>query len=365
MTAGISLLAIALALRAVWSDRAWRLHRIALIVFFVMMFCEAVPLATALTLLPATGVCIWFYVKGLVHTDTQLTSKDLRHLVPIVIIYACYIPFTMLPTPLQTGVTAQQPDLSDPRVTTAIMLMLIGWLTWISILVVYGFVTLRLLVRSRALIEQLYSDLEGKSLLWLHTLILLVLGFVLVTIAGSLLPATAYDITANPVTLPLFQFLIVFSVAVFGLGQDSVIPDWNELAAPASPEAKYERSGLQAADMARIATKLAYQMTNNKLWQNPDLSLKDLSAATGVPQNSISQTLNAHIGVNFFDYVNHWRIKAACMALLTTDANVLTIAEDTGFNAKSTFNSAFKKLTGQTPRQFRQQADSNAIPVLQ
>jgi AraC-like DNA-binding protein len=130
-----------------------------------------------------------------------------------------------------------------------------------------------------------------------------------------------------------------------------------------TPEHKIYDSPLKSPDLKRIAAKLDQQMSKNRLWQNPDLSLKDLAEATGVTQNSISQTLNAHIGANFFDYVNHWRIQAACEALLTTDASVLTIAEETGFNAKSTFNSAFKKLTGKTPRQFRQQADRRAIPA--
>jgi AraC-like DNA-binding protein len=365
MTVGICLLSIALALRAVWSDRTWRLHRIALIVFFVMLLWEAATATTALTLLPAIGACVWFYAKGLVQPETPLTRRDALHLVPIGVIYACYLPFVLLPEVLRTGVTAQQPDMTDPKVVVVIVLMLIGWLTWIAMLAGYGIATLRLLMQSRGLVRQLYSDLEGRSLLWLHTLIVLVFGFVGATLIGSLLPVTAYDITSNTMTLPVFQFLLVFGVALFGLSQESVIPHWNELAAPAPSDAKYERSGLKASDMARIAAKLNHQMSQNQLWQNPDLSLKDLAAATGVPQNSISQTLNAHVGVNFFDYVNHWRIKAACEALLTTDATVLTIAEDTGFNAKSTFNSAFKKLTGTTPRQFRQQADRNAVPVMQ
>ena len=365
MTVGICVLSIALTLRAVWSDRAWGLHRIALIVFFVMLFWEAATDTTALTLLPAIGACVWFYVKGLVQPETPLVRRDVVHLFPVAVIYACYLPFVMLPEGLQTGLTAQQPDLSDPKVVAVIVFLLIGWLTWIAMLAGYGIATLRLLMQSRALVQELYSDLEGKSLLWLHTLIVLVFGFLGAAIVGSLLPATAYDITSDAITLPVFQFLLVFAVALFGLSQESVIPDWNELAAPASSDAKYERSGLKGSDMTRIAAKLNHQMSHHQLWQNPDLSLKDLAAATGVPQNSISQTLNTHIGVNFFDYVNHWRIKAACEALLTTDATVLTIAEDTGFNAKSTFNSAFKKLTGTTPRQFRQQADRSAIPVMQ
>jgi AraC-like DNA-binding protein len=365
MTAGVCLLSIALTLHAGLTDRGLRLHHIALIAFFVMMLWETIPVTSTLTLLPAVGACVWFYAKGLVQPTTRLARKDVLHLLPVCVIYACYVPFLMLPEAIQANVTAQEPDVSDPQLTIAILLMLIGWLTWLGILAGYGVATLRLLMRWRALMLQLYSDLEGRSLLWLQILILLVFSFLFVAVVGSLLPATDYDMTVYPITMPLFQFLFVFGIALFGLSQESVTPDWNELAEATSSDAKYQRSGLKASDMVRIAAKLDHQMSNNRLWQNPDLSLKDLSAATGVPQNSISQTLNAHIGANFFDYINQWRIRAACEALLTSDASVLSIAEDTGFNAKSTFNSAFKKLTGKTPRQFRQQADQTEIPLTQ
>lgn len=78
----------------------------------------------------------------------------------------------------------------------------------------------------------------------------------------------------------------------------------------------------------------------------------DMATETGVSQNNISQTLNDHLGANFYDYVNGWRIKAACDALRNTEHTILTILEDVGFNAKSTFNAVFKKTTRQTPRQY-------------
>ena len=108
----------------------------------------------------------------------------------------------------------------------------------------------------------------------------------------------------------------------------------------------------------RIAKKLDATMRNHTLWQNPSLSLHDLSRETGISQNNISQALNEHLGKNFYDYVNGWRIDAACIAMSETDQSVLTISLDVGFNSKSTFNAAFKKIMHQTPRHYRTNAQA-------
>jgi YesN/AraC family two-component response regulator len=60
-------------------------------------------------------------------------------------------------------------------------------------------------------------------------------------------------------------------------------------------------------------------------------------------------------GINFFDYVNGWRITDA-KRLLLQDArqSVLGVGFEVGFNAKSTFNAAFRKHAGMTPSDWRQ-----------
>ena len=119
---------------------------------------------------------------------------------------------------------------------------------------------------------------------------------------------------------------------------------------------KYQRSALRDTDMKRMAAKLDATMRDRQLWQNPNLSLHDFTRETGISQNNISQTLNDHLGRNFYDYVNGWRIDAACNLLRETHQSVLNISLDAGFNAKSTFNAAFRKVMDQTPRQFRTNA---------
>ncbi|MCB0644047.1 MAG: AraC family transcriptional regulator, partial [Phaeodactylibacter sp.] len=66
------------------------------------------------------------------------------------------------------------------------------------------------------------------------------------------------------------------------------------------------------------------------------------------------------LGMNFNDFVNSYRV-AAFKERVQQDAyrhhTLLAIALMVGFNSKTAFNRSFKKLTGQTPRQFLQAND--------
>ena len=75
-----------------------------------------------------------------------------------------------------------------------------------------------------------------------------------------------------------------------------------------------------------------------------------------VPQHHLSQILNEKLNQNFFDFVNNYRIQEAKKLLVSPDGGLLTIlaiAEEVGFNSKSAFNNAFKKVTNTTPSEFR------------
>jgi AraC-like DNA-binding protein len=80
--------------------------------------------------------------------------------------------------------------------------------------------------------------------------------------------------------------------------------------------------------------------------------------------NHLSQAINAGFGVSFYDYVNGYRVRQAADILCCGDTEsngILDVALAVGFNSTSTFYAAFKKITGQTPAQYRREKclDSN------
>ncbi len=114
------------------------------------------------------------------------------------------------------------------------------------------------------------------------------------------------------------------------------------------------RRQLPDADVRRIEAKLEKVLDAERLYRDPNLTLRQLSDAVGVTEHRISEVLNHHIEANFYDFINGRRIEEAKLTLQQDrERTVLDIALEVGFNSKSTFYTAFKKVTGQSPAAFR------------
>ncbi|GAB1857913.1 hypothetical protein MHTCC0001_27500 [Flavobacteriaceae bacterium MHTCC 0001] len=86
------------------------------------------------------------------------------------------------------------------------------------------------------------------------------------------------------------------------------------------------------------------------------MSLHTLSKELNLSEGYISQTINRNIDSNFNDYINSLRINDSKTMLQDHQYNNYTIAAiglEVGFNSKSSFYTAFKKFTGQTPTTYK------------
>lgn len=116
---------------------------------------------------------------------------------------------------------------------------------------------------------------------------------------------------------------------------------------------KYEKSALSPEQLKSVSKKIRAAVEYEKQYRNANLSLRALSDQIGELPNYVSQALNTDINETFFDYVNRLRVEEAMERLTASDDTVLAIANDVGFNSRSSFYSAFKKVTGQTPTAYK------------
>ena len=96
-------------------------------------------------------------------------------------------------------------------------------------------------------------------------------------------------------------------------------------------------------------------MHQDHLYLQPDLSLSQLADLLNTHSAQISNTINAAFNKNFNDFVNEFRVEAFQNKVNDPKLQHLTllaIAFECGFNSKSTFNRAVKKVTGQQPSDF-------------
>lgn len=115
---------------------------------------------------------------------------------------------------------------------------------------------------------------------------------------------------------------------------------------------KYIQSKLDLEDLERLRKKLDQIMINKKPYLNNKLFKAELAKMLGVNSPELARLLNENIGMNFFEYVNYYRIKEFILLAKSDKAKQLTffgLAQEVGFNSKTTFIKSFKKLMGVSP----------------
>ena len=124
----------------------------------------------------------------------------------------------------------------------------------------------------------------------------------------------------------------------------------------AEPKKKYGKSALPDEVEDAVLIKLTQLLETEKPYLDSDLSLPKLADLLNTTPHHLSQLLNDRLGQNFFDWLATHRI-AEAQILLNNPAiihlKIDEIAERVGYNSTSAFHTAFKRLTDQTPAQFR------------
>lgn len=123
-------------------------------------------------------------------------------------------------------------------------------------------------------------------------------------------------------------------------------------------KAAYAKSGLTPEKTKILAERLSTHMQTSKPFLNEDLSLSKLAETSGISRPHLSQIINQEYQVNFYDFINRYRIEEAKQRLLDdrhSHLSVLGIAFDCGFKSKSSFNRYFKKYCGISPSEFKNQ----------
>ncbi|NUN68230.1 MAG: helix-turn-helix transcriptional regulator [Bacteroidetes bacterium] len=96
-------------------------------------------------------------------------------------------------------------------------------------------------------------------------------------------------------------------------------------------------------------------MKSHRPFLEPKLTLPDLAKISGLQVHILSRVINEATGKNFFEFVNSYRVeefkRIATPERLRT-MTLFALSLEAGFNSKSTFNAAFKKLTNRTPREY-------------
>ncbi|MET0741764.1 MAG: AraC family transcriptional regulator [Microvirga sp.] len=107
-----------------------------------------------------------------------------------------------------------------------------------------------------------------------------------------------------------------------------------------------DRQVLDRGEMRRVRDLIEDRLADN-------LSLEAIAGEVGVSSRSLSRACLRQWGTTVHQYVLSRRVERARNLLLSTDLTVTSIALDTGFSSQSHLATAFRRVTGLTPKSYR------------
>ncbi len=113
------------------------------------------------------------------------------------------------------------------------------------------------------------------------------------------------------------------------------------------------RHGRQRQTWAEEGKRLKRAIEENEWYLDPDFSLVQLSNACGLNSSYTSRALNFGIGKSFKTVLNEFRFFHAIRLIQKDNESLLSIALNSGFGSKASFNRIFLEFTGETPSQCR------------
>lgn len=315
------------------------------------------------------GPLVYLFTAKLCMERPKLSRADLLHFIPFLLYLCILAPWFLLPADEKIRVlsdfeTARKDDF--------------GVLNQFSIFLILGYLimTLRYLRKFRKEIENTFSDVSRKRLEWMSWFTYLVLLLLVLSAAAFyghkwkvpvldlfyhytyfLIVLLVYWITYKA----LLQPVIFDEIRVRHSGPSGGFPPIPAAddADPGSSE-KYLRSGLDPETAENMFALVSRYMEHHKPFLNPEINIFQLSEKLDVKKHHLSQVINEKAGVNFFDYINRFRVEEVKNRLADAGMRKMTllgIAFDSGFNSKATFNTAFKKVTGMTPSEYLKHQD--------
>ncbi len=283
------------------------------------------------------GPLIYFYFRR-IRELYRFKMIDLLHLAPTILLLLFFLPIYMKSAEEKTHLLYNRDEILHWVLTMVVVLKAIS-------LSIYGYLIFRIYMKNTH-----KGHPEIKT--WKRN-ILILNSFYVVTylIYGlALIMYISGGLFIYPQTVAMC--VLVLYVAYTAYVQPRVFSKkyiFDELGS------KYEKSGLTPGFSVELQQQLLTLLKQDKVYRDNTLNLNTLSEQMGTTRHNLSQVINEHFSMNFFNLINKFRIEEAREILrndINKNLNIIDVAYDVGFNNKVTFNKAFKEETSLTPTQY-------------
>jgi AraC-like DNA-binding protein len=207
-------------------------------------------------------------------------------------------------------------------------------------------------------IQQFASSTIEIDLTWLEYIVWA--AFFLI-VGVSIFNLLFYDTPLN-LFMNGFVYAVVLFTAYHSLKQKEIFPeDKQERAEALSVVSETRSSGNQNKLMTddklvEVKAQLYDLIRKEEAFLDSELNLGKLARRLNISSHQLSYVINNGYNQNFYGFINRFRVEKAKKLLADKELDkysIIGIAFESGFNSKTSFNITFKKLTGQTPTEFK------------
>lgn len=304
------------------------------------------------------GPTLYFYFLSLTNRAFQFRKKDLWHFVPGLIWIGIFLLSFFSDVVFSHWIKGRElPDFYGTRGPWGIALQstvrdvfnILGLISFY----IYLIFTFRLYRQYRQYIIQNFSDTENIRHHWLRNMLyVLIIGLTVRWI---------FFILSNVFDFSYIQYwnshfviaVMIYIVSITAFITTTRLP--HQLAfQPQDSTTPKAVTDNNFPELSEWKNKLERWMKEEQPYLNANLTLGELAKQLRTNTSVLSRVINQGYEQNFNDFINSYRVATVEQRLKNGDHKQLTllsIALDCGFNSKATFNRAFKKFTGKSPRE--------------
>jgi AraC-like DNA-binding protein len=326
---------------------------LATVVYYSKGWYKIVPHAMGFTYpFPALyGPLFFLYAKLISNKEKRLHGVDFLHFIPFLLIYCITAPIFFYSGQQKiVFLNNMLRNIHHPAFSVFDLFISIQG-------IVYTVFTLKVVAAYNRSIKDSYSNIDLINLNWLKYLA--IGGAIIWSIVAFGMIGREFGLYyANfSATLNIPLAILIYSIGYMGLKQPVIFA--SPLAAPDGPPVseKYRKSGLSEGDAEVLKQSLLNAMEKEKPYLDNELTLQRLAERLNASPHNLSEVINSQLHQSYYDFINSYRVeefKARIANPANDRYNLLSIAFDSGFKSKGTFNAIFKKSTGATPSAYKE-----------
>lgn len=232
---------------------------------------------------------------------------------------------------------------------------------------IIGFLSYKKLTIIENQVQQQFSNYNKSKLQFHKRLIIVVLVFCVIwgvtLVYSQLNNRTSLSIY---VSIWLFISFVIHWISWTGFIKDEallpVFNNDNSFNYIKTSEITQNKIGLKLDKSNEHYKAMRTLFEEEQLFLDPELSLESLSNKLGISKSYLSALINKITNQNFYNFVNSYRtdyLVSLFREKKNNEYTILSLAYESGFNSKSTFQAFFKKYKGTTPSQFIKSLEQN------